>query len=226
MKKRARAHGRRAILVGAAPLPAGWLKRELKRIKLSPLDLLIGVDGGVEACLGARARPDFAVGDWDSLKSRKSLAGVPHVTLPRDKDRSDLFFGIEAARYAGATELVVLGASGGRADHHLAALYDLAQGASLKNLGFARVTAEGVDDSFHWVSPAQGTWRIRLKPGSSLSLFAAMGSAQMVKISGLRFSGVLKKIEPSSHGLSNLARKPEVSVSSARGVVLLVIPKV
>ena len=172
---------RRAILVGAAPLPKGWLQRELKRLKCSSRDLLIGVDGGVDACLGAGFWPGFAVGDWDSLKSRKRLSGLPHATLSRGKDRSDLFFGIEAARFAGADEIVALGVTGGRPDQHLGTLYDLAQASIIQGSRFSSIRARGAEATYSFISPAQGLWQVDFRKGRLISLFAPLGNARVIR---------------------------------------------
>jgi thiamine pyrophosphokinase len=212
----------RAILVGAAPLPAGWLRRELQRLGAKPgRDLVIGIDGGVDACLRAGRRPSFAVGDWDSLKARRALAGIPHVTLDREKDRSDLFFAIEAARFAGARGIVALGVTGGRPDHHLAALLDCARAARSHD---GAIELRGPEGSYRFLSSRQGIWRASLLAASRLSLFAPLGPASGLELRGFAYSGRLERLEPSSHGLSNRVLRGPVEISCARGVVVAIIP--
>src|SRR4051812_12235708 len=108
--------------------------RELRRsldsvgIDARSIPLLVAVDGGLKLLRRAGLEPDFAVGDWDSLSPGRpaaALRGILHFTLPRDKDRSDLYYACRAAIAAGANDLVCLGVTGGRPDHQLAALFDL-----------------------------------------------------------------------------------------------------
>src|SRR5262249_27228335 len=115
--------GPRVLLVGANVErgAAAVLRRRLRAS--GEFDLVIAVDGGVSACRALGVRADFAMGDWDSLprsKKARALRALPHVTFSRDKDRSDLFFAAQAALAIGAGEVVAVGVTGGRPDHHLA----------------------------------------------------------------------------------------------------------
>src|SRR5690606_32541562 len=119
-----------AILFGSlARKKAAWTK-PLRAAKITRGDLLVGIDGGVQALLSFGLKPDLAIGDWDSFsKSRFKdpvLLTVPRVDLPTQKDRSDLFYALAAVTAQKIDEVVCLGVTGGRPDHHLAALSDLA----------------------------------------------------------------------------------------------------
>src|SRR4051812_17967315 len=103
----------RAILVGAVEVPDRVQKRLLRALKIQADDLLIGVDGGTQCLIRLGFKPDFAIGDWDSLKKKANiLSQVPHLTLPKNKNRSDLFYAGIAAIEAGAKEILCLGVTG------------------------------------------------------------------------------------------------------------------
>ena len=98
---------------------------------LRPDDYLIGADGGTLHLLAVDRRPDVVVGDLDSLPSETvaSLvaANVPVERHKPDKDQTDLELALERALEDGATEIVLVGALGGRLDQTLANLLIVAQ---------------------------------------------------------------------------------------------------
>lgn len=106
---------KRAILVGAAP--GGELSGVFPQLK--PGDYLICADGGRARLEQLGLQPSWYVGDNDS---GGSPAGLPATLLPSEKDVSDLEMAVQQAFAAGCRELILVGCSGGRADHHLANL--------------------------------------------------------------------------------------------------------
>ncbi|MGM9538920.1 MAG: thiamine diphosphokinase [Candidatus Onthomonas sp.] len=106
---------KRAILVGAAP--GGDLSGVLAL--LHPGDYIICADGGLSKAKQLGLQPNWYVGDNDS---GGSPVGLPSTLLPSEKDVSDLEMAVQQALHAGCRELILVGCSGGRADHYLANL--------------------------------------------------------------------------------------------------------
>ena len=145
----------------------------------------IGVDGGALAIERCGARPDWVVGDFDSL-SEADLAGLRAGgaeirRYPPEKDYTDLEIGLDLARELGASSALIFGATGNRLDH------------TLTNLGMLRRAADlGLAAVIH--GPGQ---RIRLlRPGRTvfagvprqvLSLVPLGGEAVGVVTEGLRY---------------------------------------
>src|SRR4051812_28927376 len=104
----------RAVILAASPEPRPFLKHALSKLQVGPSDFLIGVDAGCAYWERMGYTPDLCVGDWDSLKAkdRPILKRVSCFSLPREKDRNDLYYGILAAAAGGARDLVCLGALG------------------------------------------------------------------------------------------------------------------
>ena len=75
-------------------------------------------DGGLNNALAAGCKPDFVVGDWDSGGAPR--ADVPSVTLPVEKDMTDLQAALHHALAAGCTEFLLCGCLGGRRLDHTA----------------------------------------------------------------------------------------------------------
>ncbi len=87
--------------------------------------LVLAADGGVRHALPLGLSPDLIVGDFDSA-TPEELARYPDVPKqehPPRKDLLDLELAADEAARRGATELVFVGALGGRFDQSLAALF-------------------------------------------------------------------------------------------------------
>ena len=215
----------RAILLGACARVDSQFKKLVKDLKIREKDLLIGVDGGTAIWVKLGFQPDIALGDWDSLKDKKILDSVPHVTLPRDKDRSDLFFALSEAVRSGARELVCMGVTGGRPDHHLAALLDLAEfSADVESL-----TAIATDARTYFVSgkPTGSGLSLKLKKGQTISVFSLPTKAGK-HAAGVRFEGLKFQVPNGtlngSQGLSNVAARPHCKIGLTSGTLVVIVP--
>ena len=77
-------------------------------------------DGGVNTARHAGFSPDYFIGDGDS--GGVAPAGIPAVHLPVRKDLTDLQAAWEQAFSLGFRSVALTGCTGGRQDHHLAAV--------------------------------------------------------------------------------------------------------
>ena len=106
------AEGTRGLIVGAAPWQDGsFLRPYLEEGRW----LVFCADGGYANARSAGLRPDFLIGDWDS--GERPDLDVPCVTLPAEKDLTDLQAAMEQALSMGVTDLLLCGCTGGRLDH-------------------------------------------------------------------------------------------------------------
>ena len=209
---------KKAVLVGPCPVS----KSELMKMKAALKGaVLIAVDGGLVTCRKVGLKPDLAVGDWDSLRSRSPLDGVPHITLARDKDQSDTYYALLGAITAGAREVEGYGLTGGRPDHHFAVLADSVQAVSSGHLECVHLV--GADAEYRIFS---GELSLKLKLGSLVSVFAMGGNVTGVTLQGLRFPLKGETLLPSSRGLSNVVERSSVRVSCDQGVLMVVVPAV
>lgn len=213
---------RRAILVGPQARRRDPLFRTLQ---LRPADLLIGVDGGAQRCLESGLRPTLCVGDWDSVSAamrRHILKRERHLTLPRDKDRSDLHYALQVAVHFGADEVVALGFCGGRADHHLGVLFELAELAAAKAPP-AALRLLDTEEIIHFVSGSMPPLRLTLRKGTRVSVFSLQGEARGVRLSGFEYSLLSGALSPCSQGLSNRASRKAAGVAVRRGVLAVYV---
>ncbi len=96
-----------------------------------PDDCVVAADGGTRHTLDAGLMPDHVIGDLDSLspeqRARLEAARTTLYAHPPAKDETDLELALTwAAAQPDVTEIVVLGAFGGRPDQALANLLLLA----------------------------------------------------------------------------------------------------
>ena len=100
------------------PLYAG---EELPWIAPQPGDFLICADGGWACARQFGLTPQLVVGDFDSMPPAMR-PDAPTLTLPTEKDDTDLVVCLHEGRKRGYTEFILAGAIGGRFDHTLSCL--------------------------------------------------------------------------------------------------------
>ncbi|MBP5794104.1 MAG: thiamine diphosphokinase, partial [Spirochaetaceae bacterium] len=101
---------------------------------LEPLkanSIVIAADSGLDAAKAYDIKPDFFLGDMDSVnaeslawfKSHKKETAPQNIeTFPEDKDFSDTELALHKAKSLGADFTALIGGSGGRLDHLLGIL--------------------------------------------------------------------------------------------------------
>ena len=111
------AEGKRAVIFGSMPCGDGGFLRPY--LAEGPWTVFCA-DGGVNSARAAGLRPDYQIGDWDSGGAPEE--GVPCITLPVEKDMTDLQAAADQALSLGFRELLLCGCMGGRLDHTAANL--------------------------------------------------------------------------------------------------------
>ena len=109
---------KRGIIFGSVPV-ADW---SFLQKWLVDDCLIICADGGRLSAEGLGLQPDWYVGDSDSGGYDKNC---PADILPSEKDVTDLEMAVSRGIVEGCDELLLCGCTGGRQDHHLAAIGQL-----------------------------------------------------------------------------------------------------
>lgn len=99
------------------PFARAYLEKEA-------FDKVIAVDGGLEAVKALGLEPDMIVGDFDTVKQEtldyyRSKEHIVWDARQPEKDETDTELALMQAQAAGCTQIVILGATGGRMDHTL-----------------------------------------------------------------------------------------------------------
>jgi thiamine pyrophosphokinase len=192
------------------------------------VDLVVAADGGARLAERLGLTLDRWVGDGDSLGEAGlaglRAAGIPMTIAPVDKDESDTELAVLAAIEAGATDLTILGAFGGRRlDHTLANVALLAHPALVGRTArlldtTARVSLVVGAGAGH---PAGAT--LVGRAGDLVSLLPLSGDVEGVTTEGLQY-GLRDETLPigPARGLSNVRLGTEATVTVREGRLLVV----
>ena len=217
------AHGAplRALVVAGSPEPSS---PELVARLAEAADYVIAADAGADACRAAGVKPDLFCGDDDSASEDAAAwardAARASVGFPSEKYATDLALAIDAARHEAARReaalaLTVTCAAGGRPDHALAVVGQLA--------GADCASARQVEDGFEMrivSAEGEGTWK--LGPEAVGRTFSAVAVASNTRVDerGMRW-------ELSDHpmallgdlGISNVVTASDAAVTCRSGAV-------
>ncbi len=186
-----------------------------------PGEVVIAVDGGARHALDLGWRPQWLIGDLDSLapELQKRLAGlgVQIEKYPAEKDEIDFELALNLAQRLGCGRAELLGALGGRWDMTLANLLLPAAGLW-----------PGLELCFRhgeWtIMVLNGPAELRLKgrPGELISLLPLSSEAADIHLEGCRYrlQGESLKLGL-SRGLSNELRASEAHLSFSSGCLML-----
>lgn len=108
----------RALIIAGGQKP----NKELLESEVKKSDVLIAADKGVETFIINGMKPDYALGDFDSIDEefKKYLKDLNVEKFNPEKNSTDTEIAFEKAVDLGATEIVLLGVTGTRVDHVLA----------------------------------------------------------------------------------------------------------
>jgi thiamine pyrophosphokinase len=187
-------------------------------------ECVIAANGGTRHALAAGMQPDVVIGDLDSLGAdeREHLTAVGARLIPFSprKDETDLELALLHAVDVGATEIVILGALGGRLDQTIANLLLLA----LPELSGIDVRIVDGPQTASLIRPGSGAVTIQGAPGDTVSLLPLSADATGVTAQGLEWSldGATLRFGR-ARGVSNVLREHQASIELAAGLLLCVV---
>lgn len=103
---------KRCVIIGGAAIQ----DYEYQKKHIRGNDFIIVCDSGLRHINELGVSPDLIVGDFDSWQQPEN-PGAELIVLPCEKDDTDTVFAAKEALNRGFTDIVVLGAVGGRLDH-------------------------------------------------------------------------------------------------------------
>ncbi len=190
--------------------------------EIAQAGLVVAADGGARHARSLGLVPGVVVGDGDSLDAETArwLAerGTTVVRHPAAKDETDLELALLHAVEAGAGEILVLGALGGRPDQAVANIHLLAHPAlagrrvRLLGAGYEALLLRGGEEA-----------EVNGQPGDTISLLPLSAEARGIRTAGLRWAldrGTLR-FGP-ARGVSNEMTAATARVGLEEGLLLLV----
>lgn len=199
-------------IVGAGSLYEGDLPFEKQEN-----DLLIAADGGYEHMKKAGMMPDLLIGDFDSME--KPNVSCETITLPVEKDDTDIVFAVKEGFRRGYTHFVIFGGLGGKRISHTIANMQLLE--YIATLGGTAVLKGGTTSLFLLI---QGQSHVfEQETGKELSLFSITPTAS-VTLQGVKYPVTRVTLERCFPlGVSNRVLEPTAALTVHSGTILVVI---
>jgi len=204
------------VFAGGDPLDHRW-------VDALPRDAhVVAADSGLEQVHAQGLTAHLLVGDMDSVRTETREQAVERGTIveqhPTDKDATDLELALAAAKAAGATRMLVVGAGGGRLDHFLANVLLLAAP------DWAGIEVHALIGPAHVVIVRDHTM-LYGAAGSIVSLLPAGGPARGITTTGLRWPLRDENLRPgTTRGVSNEMTDLIATVALGDGVLVAVQP--
>lgn len=178
-------------------------------------DFIIAADAGYAALQKCKIQPNLIIGDFDSAAVPETE--VQTVIMPCIKDCTDTEAALDKAIETECSEILLLGATGGRLDHTLANL------ALLQKARLAGVKLQILDENHRVSLITDETLTVQNENQRYISVFAYGGKAQGVTLRGLFYpltDYTLQPYEPI--GVSNEITEREAEISVRNGSLLIV----
>ena len=204
---------------GAGPDP-GLLARMVAAAGAESGGLLTAAaDSGLLLAEAAGVRPDWIVGDMDSLgdEGRLRLAAYPEASIlsfPEDKDNTDTEIALDVLWSNGCRDVWIVGGGGGRLAH-LLGIRDL-----FERPRFPR----------RWITAAEDVYCVdgdgmamELEIGDLVSVFPLAEGPWRAESWGLKWPLSDTEWRRGSNGISNVAGEREVEIRSVRGRFMVVL---
>ncbi len=173
---------------------------------------VIAVDAGLAYCKQGGFAPDLIVGDFDSCPAEllKDYSSVPKMTLPSDKDITDLEAAIAEEWKRGVQSITVYGAWGKRIDHSLTNALILGRHSHKLIMETETEIAFAI----------QGRTQLSSHPGQTVSLIPIFGRAESIRTNGFKWELTQRSLDRDFIGISNIALIPNPTIEIASGQLL------
>jgi len=208
---------RTACIITGGALSAEFLAEYLKKRKE---ELLVVVDGALEVTHKLGIKPDFIVGDFDTVNQELLPFYGKDIILrhPPEKDQTDTELAIETALHAGCDNLVFFGATGSRLDHSLGNIFLL---ESLLKQG---IRAEILNENNRLYLRNQSfTLHRNNTRGEFLSLLPLSETVEEVTLTGFKYPvEKLTFYRERTLGISNEITEEEARVEFSEGTFIVV----
>lgn len=210
----------RACIITGGALEETFLTYYMDR---HPAELRIVVDGALEVTHRLGIKPDYIVGDFDTVNNDLLEHYEKSIILrhPPEKDQTDTELAIETALAAGCRELVFFGATGSRLDHSLGNIF------LLERMVKQGVSAELLNENNRLYLKNQSftlqrnnTW------GDYLSLLPLSETVEGVTLTGFKYPVErLTFYRDCTLGISNEITAEEARVEFSKGTFIVVESK-
>jgi len=191
-------------------------------VEIAPASVVIAADSGYDIARARGIDVDVLVGDMDSISddglAEATALAIPIERYPVDKDATDLEIAIDAAIRLGADDVTVYAGEGGRFDH----LLGVALGLTSRRWENIRLVWKVRGSTVHRVVPSRPL-TVGTRIGATVTLLP-VGDVAAATATGLQWPLESTDLDRgTTHGLSNVAIAPTVSVTIETGALLVII---
>ena len=183
-------------------------------------ELRIVVDGALEITHGLGVKPDYIVGDFDTVNQELLEYYDKDIILrhPPEKDQTDTELAIETALNSGCDSLVFFGATGSRLDHSLGNIflleYLLKQGIKAEILN---------ENNKLYLKNNSFILKRKASRGDFVSLLPLTETVENVTLRGFKYPVEnLTFYREKTLGISNEITEEEASVEFSKGIFIVV----
>jgi thiamine pyrophosphokinase len=179
-------------------------------------DLIICADSGYNHAVKMKLDVNLVAGDFDSLAFDENIPdNIKTVRYPSEKNQTDTEIALAHVRETGARDILIVGATGTRADHTLTNIF------MLKSCLGQAVSAEILDE-FNRIRIIDTRLEIKGSQGDIISL-VPLSDCAGVTIEGVKYP--LHKAElqlGEGLGVSNVIMSEIVLISVDKGLLLVI----
>jgi len=184
--------------------------------------LVVAADSGLLLAESAGIKPDWVVGDMDSLNDRNRLTHYPKervICYPVDKDYTDTEIALALVWEKGCEDAWIIGGGSGRLDHifGIRGLFDR------ERYPCRWITA---NEDIYCVDAGDaknGIIRLAIKQGDLVSVFPAGGGPWKAESKGLKWELGGARWKRGLFGLSNVAINDEIEINAKQGRFMILL---
>jgi len=203
------------IFTGGEGPKAQIIKRIIESAKKDAV--IIAADSGFDAALDAGIKPDWVIGDMDSVKNQLDLASLPPqcvIRHERDKDFTDTELAFLLAKEKGADEIWIIGGGGGRIDH----LFGIRSLFERENFPRRWITSS---EDIYCIEGENRQWTT--ESGAIVSVFPAGEGSWEAESIGLKWALNSVSWNRGFFGLSNVAVDEVFSIKAKKGRFMVIL---
>jgi thiamine pyrophosphokinase len=183
-------------------------------------DLVICADGGADHARRFGIKPDFLLGDFDSVNGSNlsyfKEIGTNILTFPAQKDLTDTELAVEFAVEKGASSITIIGGIGTRFDHTFSNVLTLRK---LLSLGVKGV----IVDEHNEITLIDSSIKLDREENTRISILPLTS-----RVEGITNKGLYYRLENftldmgSSRGISNEFISDTAEISITKGLLLVI----
>jgi thiamine pyrophosphokinase len=184
--------------------------------------LMVAADSGLVFTESAGIRPDWIVGDMDSIDSVNRLDHYPKervICYPVDKEYTDTEIALALLLEKGCKDIWIVGGGGGRLDH-IFGIRDLFERGRYP---CRWITAKEDIYCVDGADAENGCLRLNLKQGALVSVFLLGGGPWKARSRGLKWPLDNARWERGLFGLSNVTITDEIEINAEQGRFMVIL---